>query len=153
MRLDWDRIQANAVSFAKRWAGPHEEKSEAQAFVRGFLAVFGVDDPLAVGKFERRAVMDDGGREGWMDYLWPRHLAVEMKSTGKDLAKAYSQLKAYVLHLPADQITDLMMASDFEHMDLYERTTGHAVHFRTKDLHRHIRRFAALAGLEGAREI
>jgi hypothetical protein len=171
MGPNWEQIQAGAVSFARRWAGPHEEISEAQSFVRDFLAVFGIADPLSVGRFEKCAVKGDDAagragtapdaagragtapnaagragtapdaagragtapdeRDGRMDYLWPRRLAVEMKTTGKDLAKAYAQMKAYVLHLPADQMTDMMMVSDFEHIDVYERVSGRVVHFKT----------------------
>jgi len=153
MRLTWDQIQANAVSFSKRWAGQHEEKSEAQSFVRDFLAVFGVADPLSVGRFEKRTVKDDGGRTGFMDYTWPKRISIEMKSSGKDLRGAYAQLKDYVLHLPGDQITDLMMVSDFENIGLHERVTGQVFHFKTKDLHKHIRRFAELAGFETTRDM
>ena len=153
MRLTWDQIQANAVSFSKRWAGQHEEKSEAQSFVRDFLAVFGVADPLSVGRFEKRTVKDDGGRTGFMDYTWPKRISIEMKSSGKDLRGAYAQLKDYVLHLPSDQMTDLMMVSDFENIGLHERVTGQVFHFKTKDLRKHIRRFAELAGFETSRDV
>ena len=121
-------------------------------FLRDFLAVFGVDDPGAAGRFEKRTQRDAG--QGRMDYLWPRRIAIEMKSRGKDLGEAYKQLKEYVLHLPTDEIPDLLMVSDFEHIALHDRVAGNgAVFFKTKDLHKNIRHFARIAGFETTREI
>ncbi|MDR2697745.1 MAG: hypothetical protein LBB40_04630, partial [Holophagales bacterium] len=31
------------------------------------MAIFGIDDPLSVGRFEKRTVMEDGGREGYIE--------------------------------------------------------------------------------------
>ena len=44
MQLSWDKIQTNALAFAKRWKEEFNEKSEAQSSVRDFLSIFGVDD-------------------------------------------------------------------------------------------------------------
>ena len=47
MQLSWEAIQQNAVAFSKRWKGiAGRERQQAQAFVREFLAVFGIDDPV-----------------------------------------------------------------------------------------------------------
>ncbi|MDR3323608.1 MAG: hypothetical protein LBS89_05320, partial [Zoogloeaceae bacterium] len=92
--LTWDEIQANALAFSKRWKDGWDEKSDAQNFVRDFLAVFGVQDARAVGRFEERA-QREGGR-GFMDYFWQKEIAIEMKTKGKDLSRAYEQLKDYV---------------------------------------------------------
>ena len=151
MNLTWDRIQANAVSFSKKWKDAHSEKSHGQSFVRAFLAVFGIDDPDAPdasARFEKPAVIEGG--DGYMDFFLPGLIAIEMKSKGKDLGEAYRQLKEYVLHLPADEMPELLMVSDFENIALHSRTAGTAGSFRTKDLHRHTKRFAALAGYEAA---
>ena len=122
MPLSWEAIQSNAVTFSKRWKDARNEKSEAQSFVRDFLAVFGVNDAAVVGRFEEQIQRESG--LAFMDYFWPGKIAVEMKSKGKNLKKAYSQLKDYVLHLPAEVIPGLMMVSDFENIVLYRRTTG-----------------------------
>ncbi|MCL2020519.1 MAG: class I SAM-dependent DNA methyltransferase [Betaproteobacteria bacterium] len=151
MRPGWEVIQANALAFAKRWRDGWDEKSEAQSFVRDFLAVFGIEDAASVGRFEERA-RREGGR-GFMDYFWAKKIAVEMKSRGRNLAEALAQAKDYVIHLDADKIPDLIMVSDFETILLYRRATGEKKQFRTKDLHRHVRRFAALAGYEASRDI
>ena len=56
MPLPWEQIQANAVTFVKRWKDAWDEKSEAQGFVEGLLRVFGVDDARTVGRFEAYAL-------------------------------------------------------------------------------------------------
>lgn len=150
MRLTWDDIKGNAVAFSKRWKDGWDEKSEAQSFVRDFLAVFGVSDPAAVGRFEERALRESG--KGFMDYFWAKQIAIEMKTKGKDLNKAYEQLKDYIIHLPAEEMPDLLMVSDFENIVLYRRTTTERFAFKTKDLHKNIKRFANIAGYETTRE-
>lgn len=153
--LSWDEIQGNAAAFTKRWQHGHDEKSEAQSFVRDFLAVFGVTDAAAVGTFEERAKRDRGAEgeagRGFMDYFWPKKIAIEMKTLGKDLTTAYNQLKDYVVHLPAEKMPDLLMVSDFETIILYRRTTGEKKKFKTKDLRKHVRNFAIIAGYETTR--
>ena len=151
MQLSWDAIQANALAFSKRWKDGHDEKSEAQSFVRDFLAVFGVEDASIVGRFEERALRETG--RGFMDYFWAKKIAIEMKSRGKNLADAYEQLKDYVFHLKADEMPELLMVSDFDTIVLFRRSAGEKKQFKTKDLHKHIRRFAEIAGYETTREI
>ncbi|MCL2118478.1 MAG: hypothetical protein FWH27_08645, partial [Planctomycetaceae bacterium] len=151
MQLSWDIIDANAVAFSKRWKDAGDEKSEAQHFVRDFLAVFGIEDAAAVGRFEERALRESG--RGFMDYFWPQKITIEMKSRGKDLKEACTQLKDYVLHLPADVMPDLLMVSDFENIVIYRRTTGRRKQFKTRDLIKNVRQFASLAGYETIREI
>ncbi|MCL2304154.1 MAG: hypothetical protein FWC43_02280 [Planctomycetaceae bacterium] len=151
MQLSWDTIQSNAIAFSKRWKDASDEKSDGQNFVRDFLAVFGVEDAAAVGRFEERALRESG--RGFMDFLWPKKIAVEMKSKGKDLKDAYRQLKDYVLHLSTEVMPDLMMVSDFENIVLYRRTTGRKKQFKTKELRKHVRHFYEIAGYETTREI
>ncbi|MCL2120476.1 MAG: hypothetical protein FWH27_18845, partial [Planctomycetaceae bacterium] len=90
MPLPWDVIEDNARSFAGRWKDAQDEKSEAQSFVRDFLAVFGIDDAAAVGRLEERALRESG--RGYMDDFWLQQIAIEMKSKGKNLKDAYHQL-------------------------------------------------------------
>ena len=91
MPLSWEQMQKHAFTFAKKWQDASSEKAQAQGFITAFLAVFGVNDPFAVGDFERKVAQDEG-HKGYFDYLWPGHIAIEMKSAGKDLAAAYKQL-------------------------------------------------------------
>ncbi|GHV49652.1 methylase [Synergistales bacterium] len=145
MQLSWDEIQANAIAFSKKWKGARNEESEAQAFELEFLRVFGVDDPMSAGAFEYKVPLT-GSKTGYIDYLWKREIAIEMKSKGKDLGAAFSQLQNYMQHLPEDEIPDLWMVCDFENIRLCRRSTSEIFNFKTKDLRKHIKRFANIAG-------
>ena len=149
--LNWNQIQANAYAFAKRWQHATNEEADAQGFVTALLAVFGVDDPRAVGAFERKVALDEG-HNGYFDYLWPGRIAIEMKSAGKDLNAAYEQLKGYTLHLESEQMPELLMVSDFRRIELRHRTSGQCTRFNTANLPRYVRHFARLAGFEASRE-
>ena len=149
--LNWNQIQANAYAFAKKWHTASNEEADAQGFVTALLAVFGVDDPRAVGAFERRVALDDG-HNGYFDYLWPGRIAIEMKSAGKDLAAAYRQLADYTLHLAPEDMPELLMVSDFRRIELRHRTSGQCTRFNTANLPRYVRHFARLAGYEPSRE-
>jgi len=146
--LTWEAIQSHAVAFAIRWKDAKNEKSEAQMFVREFLEIFGVD--VTVGRFENPALREES--HGFMDYFLPKKIAIEMKSKGKDLSEAYKQLKDYTVHLPSDEMPEVLMVSDFETIIHYNRTTGKRTQFKTKDLHKHVKRFATLAGYTAQRD-
>ena len=150
MKLTWDSIQSNAITFSKRWKDAQNEEAQAQAFELDFLRVFGVDDPEALGDFEYKVPLS-GGKTGYIDYLWKGKLAIEMKSRGKDLTLAFNQLQNYMKHLPEDEIPDLWMVCDFENIRLYRRSTNEIWNFKTKDLRKHIKRFAHIAGYETER--
>ena len=147
MALTWEQMQANAIYFSKRWEKAVREEALAQTFEKEFLAVFGVEDALSVGEYEHKVPLDDG-HNGYIDFYWPKKIAIEFKTRGKDLNKAYSQLKEYVLHLPGEDMPDLLMVCDFETIVLHHRNTGEQVQFKTKDLHKHIKQFANIAGYE-----
>ncbi|MDL2318463.1 class I SAM-dependent DNA methyltransferase, partial [Eubacteriales bacterium OttesenSCG-928-A19] len=150
--LTWDEIRDGAMRFSKRWQHAANEEAQAQAFQIDFLRVFGIDDPESIGDFEFKVPLE-GGHNGYVDYLWKKHIAIEMKSKGKDLAKAYEQLKNYVFHLPAEDIPDLLMVCDFETVVLYHRSTGVKKQFKTRELHKNIRQFSNIAGYETKREM
>jgi hypothetical protein len=147
--LTWEAIKSKAVRFSRRWEDGKDEISEGQNFVREFMAVFGADDIKAVGEFESGVRKDEGF--GRLDFFWKSMIAIEMKSRGKDLKKAYNQLKDYVLHLPGDEIPDLLMVCDFAVIKLYRRTTGENWTFKTKKLSENVHRFANIAGYETVR--
>ena len=148
--LPWDSIQGNAVSFSKRWEGAYNEEAQGQSFILDFFRVFGVADPERTGDFEYKVPLEEN-RTGYIDYLWKKRIAVEMKSRGKDLKKAYEQLKEYVFHLPEEDMPDLLMVCDFATIILHRRTTGEKASFKTKDLRKHIRKFAGIAGYKTTR--
>lgn len=150
MQLAWDEIQVNAVAFSKRWKDAKNEEAQAQSFELDFLRVFGVTDPEAVGDFEYKVPLS-GSKTGYIDYVWKRKIAIEMKSRGKDLTLAFQQLQNYMQHLPEDEIPDLWLVCDFENMRLSRRSTNEIWNFKTKDLRKHIKRFADIAGYETER--
>jgi hypothetical protein len=150
MPLAWDDIQANAIAFSKRWKDAGKEEQEAQNFVTDFLRVFGVDEPLKTGELEFKIPLV-GGTTGYVDYLWKKKIAIEMKSRGKDLAQAFKQLQTYMQNLPEDDIPDLWIACDFESIHLCRRSENKIFKFKTKDLHKHIKYFADIAGYASER--
>ncbi|MDD6088545.1 MAG: hypothetical protein PUB69_04470 [Desulfovibrionaceae bacterium] len=150
MQLSWEEIQARAITFSKKWETAHREEAEVQSFLRDFFKVFGIDDLISFGVFEYKVPLDDN-HNGYIDYLFPQKIAVEMKSSKKDLKKAFEQLQNYVIHLKADEIPSLLMVCDFENIILYKRTSGEKVSFKTKDLRKYIRHFADIAGYETTR--
>lgn len=145
MKLSWEEIQGNAIAFSKKWKDAYNEEAEAQAFELDFLRVFGVDEPMAVGDFEYKVPLT-AGKTGYIDYLWKGQLAIEMKSRGKDLSLAFHQLQNYMQHLPEEEIPDLWLVCDFETMRLNRRSTNEIWSFKTKDLRKHIKKFANIAG-------
>jgi hypothetical protein len=150
MPLTWDDIQANAIAFSKRWKDAKNEEAEAQSFLVDFLRVFGVTDPLKVGDFEAKVPLS-GGTTGYVDYLWKKKIAIEMKSRGKDLAAAFKQLQTYMQNLPDDDIPDLWLVCDFETVQLCRRSENKIFKFKTKDLRKRIKYFADIAGYDTER--
>ncbi|MBD5625900.1 MAG: class I SAM-dependent DNA methyltransferase [Desulfovibrio sp.] len=148
--LSWEEMQANAIKFSSAWKDAKKEEAEAQPFTLDFIKIFGIVDPLSVGEFEVKVPLDEG-HTGYIDYFWPKKIAMEMKSPGKDLKKAYEQLKEYVVHLPPEQMPDILLVSDFANFHLYHRTSGKKTAFKLKDLRRHLREFSQLAGYEVSR--
>lgn len=143
--LTWDNIQANAITFSKRWKDGGNENAQSQTFVTEFMHVFGVDDPMTLGDFEYKVPLS-ANRTGYIDFLWKGQIAIEMKSRGKDLTLAFEQLRDYMIHLPEDDVPDLWMVCDFENIRLNRRSTNEFYNFKTKDLRKHIKRFANIAG-------
>jgi hypothetical protein len=147
MQLSWDAIQSNAVAFSKRWQGGGKEKQEAQSFVRAFLGVFGVEAGIIDRGFENPVKIGGKGHDKYIDFLWAGQIAIEMKSKGENLALAFGQLQNYMNHLPnPDDVPDLWLVCDFEHMRLNRRSTNEVWNFKTRDLRKHIKKFASIAG-------
>ena len=81
-------------------------------FVAWLLRVFGVEDPLQVGTFAFKVALS-GASTGYIDYLWPSRIAIEMKSRGRDLKSAFAQLENYVEYLSQYEAPELLLVSDF----------------------------------------
>ena len=116
--LSWDEIQSNAVAFSKKWVQSKSEEAEAQGFTLDFMRVFGVFEPMKCGDFEYKVPLSNN-KTGYIDYLWKSHIAIEMKSKGKNLTEAFEQLRRYMSHLPDDEVPDLWLVCDFENMRLF----------------------------------
>jgi len=150
MCLSWEEIHANAVAFSKRWSDTRREKADAQHLISEFLGVFGVDDPVKAGEREK-PVKISGAHDRYIDFFWKGQIAIEMKSRGNDLGDAYLQLQNYMSRLPSEDIPDLWMVCDFANIRLCRRSTNEIWNFKTKDLRKHIKRFADIAGYETER--
>ena len=146
MALSWDEIRDNAFKFSKKFENSTSEKSDAPKFVSDFLEVFGVDS-YKVGKHEYK-VKKKAVDKGYMDYLWPGVIAIEMKSAGQDLNKAYEQLEGYVAHLNKENLPELLMVSDLQNIWVSHRTKKHQAKFTTKELCDFVNEFEILAGKE-----
>lgn len=151
MNFTWDQIQANAIVFSKKWKERDgKERQQSQMFINDFLACFGIEDPLVKGEYEHPCPKYFGG-DGYIDYFSPGRIIIEMKTKGRSLDKAFEQVKEYMFHIPADEIPDLVMVSDFDNIILYHRTTGKRVCFKTKNLRKYVRKFAMIAGYKTTR--
>ena len=148
MQLPWETIQSNAVAFSTRWKNiAGRERQQAQTFVREFLAVFGIDDPLQNGEGEFEYAI----KGNYIDYLWKKQIAIEMKSKGKDndLKQAFDQTRQkYIPHLNDEEFPDLWMLCDFENIHITQHSSKEVLKFKTDDLHKHVMRFANIAGYE-----
>ena len=150
--LSWAEIEDRAAEFKKKWdKAPGKERQQSQRFLTEFLSVFGVEDPLKDdGEFEHKTPKEFGD-DGFIDYFLPKKIAVEMKSKGNNLSKAFEQVKDYVFHLPAEKMPELVMVCDFDKFELYHRTTAEHVSFKLKDIRKYVRHFSNIAGYETQR--
>jgi len=149
LRLTWDDIQSNAIAFSNRWKDAASEKQQDQGFIESLLRVFGVTDARTVGTFQEKTKIE--GQTKWIDYLWKGRIAIEMKTRGENLDKALDQLRQYMYSLPVEDVPDLWLVSDFENIRLSRRSTNEIFSFKTKDLRKHIKLFADIAGYETER--
>lgn len=148
MRLSWNEIQQRARVFAKNWKEAKDEKAQAQLFLNDFFHVFGVD-LKRVALFEKKVPMGEK-RDGYIDCLWRGTILIEMKSRGKSLNKAYKQAHDYAFNLTDEEIPEYVMVCDFENIKLYRLTTDQVWTFKAANLHKHVRKFALLAGYKSA---
>jgi hypothetical protein len=149
----WNEIRKNAAAFSKRWKAAHDEKSQAQSFLKEFFAVFGVD-AVEVATFEHRVKFSDGS-QGYVDCFWRGKILVEMKSRGKDLDAAFNQAMEYVRSLPDISHTPrAIVVSDFQRIRFYNLEKDCALsEFSLKDLRKYVTLFGFLVGLEEISEI
>ncbi|GHV79244.1 methylase [Spirochaetia bacterium] len=147
MPLSWNEIKARAAAFVNEWktaAGSEREEAEAQTFENEFFNIFGVNR-RQVAVFEKKVKLLDGS--GYIDLFWKGHILIEMKTPGKDMAKAYEQAKKYALSLsPADMPKGILICDfvSFHYYNLLE--DGKLYRFNLTELADHIELFGDLAG-------
>ena len=143
--LSWNEIEERAVKFQKYWKNcKGNEKPRAQTFEKDFMNIFGVD--FRDGLHEYKVILSDGSI-GYIDYLFPQKIVIEMKSKGKSLATAYSQAMTYLHALKPDEMPKLLMTCDFEKIELYnlEKDIKYKP-FKISQLKSKIRLFSLIAG-------
>ena len=145
--LSPNEIRARAAKFAELYKNAEREEAEAQSFQTDFLNVLGIDR-RRVAIFEKKVRCMDGGN-GYIDLFWPGHILIEMKSRGKDRAKAYEQARRYALSLKPGEMPRLILICDFQTWDVYDLENGAALtSFTLEQLPEYIHLFHYLAGYE-----
>jgi hypothetical protein len=161
MPLSWNEIRQRAVTFSRQWSDATKENAEAQTFWNEFFAVFG-KSRRAVASFEA-SVKSLEGTPHRIDLFWPGRMIGESKSRGKDLDHAQGQAVGYITDLINNgreaETPRYVLTTDFARLtvrdlepdkaqDLFDLSADATVEFPLRDLHRHIRRFAFIAGYD-----
>lgn len=160
MPLSWNEIKQRAIVFSRDWMGTTSEKSERQTFWNEFFEVFG-KRRRTLATFEE-PVKKLSGNWGFIDLFWPGTCLVEHKSAGQDLDKAHAQGMAYIRGLiDSGREKDAprwLIVSDFERIAIHDleadpesfehllTRTPPSIEFPLKELHKHVRHFAFIAG-------
>ena len=141
-------LRHRAADFARLHADDHDEKSQAQDFLRDLFDVF-TPQGRRRARFEQRVKKADGA-QGYIDALWPGTLLVEMKSRGRDLDAAYQQALDYLPNLPANTLPGYVLVSDFARLRLYDLDAGLRHDFALAELPEHLPLFGFLTGYRPA---
>jgi hypothetical protein len=115
----------------------------------GFLDVFGAS-ATEVGTL-RPAFKTHGGGVRFMGYLWKGVIGIEMKSRGESLGRALARLEDCAACLPAEDMPEPLLASDFRTLRLKRNSTGVTREFETSELCGKAELFAGLVE-RGTRE-
>ncbi len=146
MALSWNEIKTRANAFSKEWQDAANEDSQAKPFLIGFFEVFGITNKR-VATFEH-AVKKYNGKDGYVDLFWPGILLVEMKSSGKDLSRAYDQAIDYFSGIKERDIPRYVLVCDFQRFQLHDLSTQTVVEFLLKDLYQNVKSFGFIAGYQ-----
>jgi len=141
-------LRHRAADFARQHAPDHDEKSQAQDFLRDFFDVF-TPQGRRRAQFETRVKKPDGS-QGYIDALWPGTLLVEMKSKGRDLDAAHQQALDYLPRLPQAHLPGYVLVSDFARLRLYNLDEGTRHDFALAELPEHLHLFGFLSGYRAA---
>ena len=146
MPLSWNEIRDRALAFSNDWSGESSERAEAQTFWNAFFNLFGVTR-RRIASFEKR-VKEIDGKGGYIDLLWKGVLLIEHKSRGENLDRAYRQALDYFPGLKDRDLPRFVLVSDFARFRLYDLDEGEQHEFAVQDLHKHVNRFAFIAGYQ-----
>ena len=146
MPLSWNEIRSRAIRFSKDWENVTTEDAEAKTFLDQFFEVFGISR-RRVASFEYRVRKIDN-KTGYIDMLWKGQILIEMKSGGSNLDKAYKQATDYFPGLTEAELPRCILVCDFERFRLYDLDNDVVSEFTLKELHKNIRHFGFLIGLE-----
>ena len=150
MPLSWNEIRDRAVAFSREWAEDTSERAEAQSFWNAFFEVFGISRKR-VAIFEKQVEINRAGQKlknGRIDAFWKGVLLIEHKSAEADLDRAFAQAADYFDGLADKDLPRYILVSDFQRFRLFDTETGQEWAFGLKDLHKHIKRFAFIAGYQ-----
>ena len=145
-RLSQAEIRNNAIAFVHDWKGETRERGESQTFWNEFLQIFGIKR-RQVAIFER-AVPKNNQNTGAIDLFWRGVLLVEHKSLGKNFDKASSQAFEYLENLPAAELPEYVLISDFAAFRLYNLETNEEIQFTLEALPDKIHLFGAISGYQ-----
>lgn len=144
--LSWNEIRRRAIEFSQEWHDATRENAEKQTFWNEFFNVFGIPR-RRVASFEE-PVKKANSRQGFIDLFWKGTLLVEHKSAGQSLEKAKTQAFEYFPGLKNEELPRYVLASDFQHFDLYDLDTDAEHHFLLSDLHQKVELFGFIAGYQ-----
>lgn len=152
MPLSWNEIKTRAIAFSKAWAGATSERADSQTFCNEFFAIFGLERKR-VASFEKQVQSTRAGhkiKNGRIDAFWKGMLLIEHKSAGQNLDRAFAQAVDYFDGLPERDLPRYVLVTDFARIRLCDLEaapgTDGDFEFPTAELHKHIKRFAFIAG-------
>lgn len=146
MALSWNEIKDRAVKFSKEWGDTTSEDAEAKSFLDAFFDVFGISRKR-VGTFEHK-VKKLNDHDGFIDLLWKGVILIEMKSSGKDLDKAFEQAKEYIQGLKESEVPKYILVCDFKNFRLYDTEERTTVEFKLTDFVKNVQHFSLVAGYQ-----
>ncbi|MGB4812121.1 MAG: DNA methyltransferase [Methylophilaceae bacterium] len=156
MPLSWNEIKTRASTFAKHWADAANEDSQAKPFLIDFFEIFGITNKR-VATFEHAVIKhgaysrdntENKSKHGYVDLFWPGIMLVEMKSKGKDLARAYTQAIDYFAGIQERDLPRYVLVCDFQRFQLHDLNSQTVTEFALKDLYQNVKSFGFIAGYQ-----
>jgi hypothetical protein len=144
MALSWNEIKDRALHFSKEWGDTHNEDADAKSFLDAFFDVFGVPRKK-IGTFEHK-VKKLNEADGYIDLLWKGTIIIEMKSTGKNLDRAFEQVKEYAQCLKPHELPKYILVCDFQTFRLFDTEENTTSVFKLDDFVNHVSLFGFIAG-------